>query len=171
MNKPVVDYDLAATPAGTPAPSAPATPAAAKPDSNGNRGAESKVDSRAKRRIEPVGVRIIERRAPDISRIVFRQVDDLRVRRFNVNDRLSAVVVCIDDLLIGGRQLAGLLRLEAHALHGAHHVALLAEEGVTQIGCPDDVLIQLLDHTGKRHQSLNAGVPGLLLRGLSDRGA
>ena len=53
--------------------------------------------------------------------------------------------------------------LLAHALDGVHHVFLLREKRVTEVGRPLDVFGQKLDGVGQGSQTLDAGVPVLLL--------
>jgi len=51
-------------------------------------------------------------------------------------------------------------------LNGVHHLGLLGEKGVAELGGPFDVLKELFDDVGKGGQSLNARVPVLLLDGV-----
>jgi len=68
------------------------------------------------------------------------------------------------DLFVGG-QFSGCRRLATHTLNGVHHLGLLGEKGVAQLGGPFDVVEELLHDIGKRSQALNARVPVLLLDG------
>ena len=81
---------------------------------------------------------------------------------------LSTVLVSTFDLF-GGFQVSGVFGLLAHALHGIHHIVLLREERVSQVGRPLDVLGQQLDDIRQGRQSLDAGVPILLLHGVGQR--
>ena len=72
-------------------------------------------------------------------------------------------------LLLGRLEVARILRLPAHPLHGVHHVGLLREEGVAEIGRPLDVVGEPLHDVGKRGQALDARVPVLLLDGVHQR--
>ena len=102
------------------------------------------------------------RRSPDVSRIVFRHVDHLRIGRRDVNGRLPALRLGRNRLLRSGREPAVGLRPRAHPLHRGHHVGLLRQERIAQCRGPLDVLVQLRQHVRKGHQGLDAGVPILL---------
>jgi hypothetical protein len=78
---------------------------------------------------------------------------------------LSIFRLASDGLLGRGRQLAILHRQGAHVLDRLQHVALLSQKGVSKSVCPAHILIQFRQHIRECHQRLNAGVPGLLLRG------
>ena len=71
-------------------------------------------------------------------------------------------------LLLGGFQIALFLGLLAHALHGIHHIALLRQECVAQVGGPLNVVGEALDYIGQSRQGLDAWVPGLLRYGISE---
>jgi hypothetical protein len=43
---------------------------------------------------------------------------------------------------------------------------LLGEKGVAKVGRPGDIVVQAFQHVWKHHESLDAGVPILLLSGL-----
>jgi hypothetical protein len=68
-----------------------------------------------------------------------------------------------DLLLFGTLQISLVFRFAAHALDRVHHVTLLRQEGVTEVGSPLDVVSQSLDHIGRSRQGLNTGIPVLLL--------
>jgi hypothetical protein len=51
----------------------------------------------------------------------------------------------------------------AHGLDGVHHIRLLRQKRVAQIGGPANVTPQDVQHIGKGDKSLNARVPVLLL--------
>jgi len=72
-------------------------------------------------------------------------------------------------LLLVRFQVAFILSLLAHALHGIHHVALLRQERVAQIGGPLDVVCQALYHVGQTSQGLDAWIPRLLRRSIGER--
>src|SRR5207237_10787253 len=51
--------------------------------------------------------------------------------------------------------------LPSHPLNRIHHIRLLGEESVTEIGCPLDIAGHSLNHVWVSCQSLNAWVPRL----------
>ena len=57
----------------------------------------------------------------------------------------------------------------AHALHRFHHVVLLRQECVAQVGRPLNVIRQELHHIRKRGQALDAGIPVLFFHGINER--
>jgi hypothetical protein len=59
-------------------------------------------------------------------------------------------------------QIALFLGLFAHALHRIHHVALLCQESVAEIGGPLNIIGEPLHHIGERRHGLNTGIPRLL---------
>jgi hypothetical protein len=69
----------------------------------------------------------------------------------------------VNFLLLGRLQIAFVLRLLAHALHSGHHITLLREKRIAQIGRPLQVICEPLHQVGHRRQRLYARVP-LLLR-------
>ena len=106
------------------------------------------------------------RRSPDPHGIVHRDINDVGIRRLDLDVRLPAVVRRDHILLRRRLQLAGLLGLLPHPLYRVHHVLLLGQKSIAQIGRPGDVVIQTLQHIGENHQRLHARIPVLLLRGL-----
>ena len=101
----------------------------------------------------------------DRPRVVGRDVDHLRIRR--LNDDGGALG--LHGLLVGGFQIAGGLRFLAHDLNGVHYVLLLVVIRITQRRGPGKVLVHISQHGRKRRQSLDAGVPILLIDGLRQR--
>jgi hypothetical protein len=71
-------------------------------------------------------------------------------------------------LLLGRFQIAGVLCLLAHALHGIHHIALLRQKRVAQVRGPLNVFCQTLYYFGQRSQRLNAWIPGLFHGGIGE---
>jgi hypothetical protein len=70
--------------------------------------------------------------------------------------------------LLGRFQIASILGLLAHALHGIHHIALLRQKRVAQIGGPLDVVCETLYNLGQPRKRLNAWIPGLLGDGVAE---
>ena len=124
-----------------------------------------------KRRVKPIRIRIVKRRAPDVGGIVIGQVHHIRIGRLDIDDRASGVIRSGHSLLTGRGQFSGLLRPEPHSLDRIHHVRLLRQKGVSKIRRPGDVLVQALDQVRKDHQRLDAGVPVLLLGRLREQRA
>jgi hypothetical protein len=61
------------------------------------------------------------------------------------------------------------LSLPTQALHCIHHIRLLCQKRVTQVGRPLDVASHPLNHVWKLYQRLDAGVPRLLCHGIRQR--
>jgi len=53
----------------------------------------------------------------------------------------------------------------SHPLHGVHHIALLREEGIAEVGRPLDVVAQAFDDVGQPGEPLNGRIPIFLLDG------
>jgi hypothetical protein len=66
-------------------------------------------------------------------------------------------------------QSAGPLSLLTHALDSVHHIALLREKSVTEVGGPLNVIGEAFHHIRKRRHRLNAWIPGLLRDGSDER--
>jgi len=64
-------------------------------------------------------------------------------------------------LLLSRFQIAVVVSLFAHALHGIHHIALLRQESVAQICGPLNIVCHALHHIGQTCHRLNTWVPGL----------
>ncbi len=109
------------------------------------------------------GIGPINRRAPNHIRIVRRNINDLRAGRHNLNGGARTLPFRIHLKLRRASQLAALACLGAQILDGIHHVSLLRNECVPEIGHPLHVGIQPRQHVGKCHQRLHTGVPVLLL--------
>lgn len=71
-------------------------------------------------------------------------------------------------LVLVALQVAGGLRLVAQALHGAHDIVGLRQEGITEALHPHRVLAEGRQQLRESHQRLHTRVPGLL-RHLFDR--
>ncbi len=166
MNKRVVHDHGVGPPGGAPAPATPTVPAIAEEIAHRNRRVESEIQAAHHdgiRRPIPARIGIVLRRSPDPDRVVLRHVHHVRVHRVDIDRAL----VVSHLLLRRGSQLAGLLRLLPQGLHRIHHVLLLRQKSVAQVGGPIHVGVELLQHVGKHDQRLYAGVPVLLL----DRGS
>jgi hypothetical protein len=75
-----------------------------------------------------------------------------------------------DDLLFGSRcQFSRSCGPVPHPLYGVHYIAFLSQKRVSKVRCPCDVFRQVLQDTWKNHESLDAGIPVLSLRSLSQR--
>jgi hypothetical protein len=61
------------------------------------------------------------------------------------------------------------LSLPTQALHCIHHIRLLCQKRVTQVGRPLDVASHPLNHVWKLYQRLDAGIPRLLCHGIRQR--
>src|SRR5580704_2610630 len=165
MNERVVYYDPVVAPAGMPAPSSPAAPAATKEKAHID--TETKTEPKAAvnhagARPEPAGIRVPESGAPNPGGIVNRHIEDVRIGGFDLNRRLSVFRGRADVFLRAGGQLSGLLGFCAHSLDCIHYILLLREKSVAEIGRPGNVVIQTLEHVGKHDQRLHARVPILL---------
>jgi hypothetical protein len=86
----------------------------------------------------------------------------LRIRLLDHNHALVLNRFGLDLLLLCGFQIAFFLRLFSHALHSLHHIGLLGQEGVAEIGGPLNVIGEALDHFREPGQSLHAWIPWLL---------
>ncbi len=161
-----IDEQAIAEPSTAPSPAAPAAPA---------REIAAHVDTRSKPETEPKSktVRVPQIRVssphggtPHVSRIVDRNVDDLRIGRLYLDGALVVLRVGGDHLLRRGRQPAVRLGPGSHSLHRAHHIGLLGQEGVPQVRGPADIVAQQLQRIRKRDQRLNTGIPVLLFGGI-----
>src|SRR5258706_10651587 len=159
----VIDVDVVVA---APAPAPAAAPGRPHHHANAKRNRQSRsVVSR--RRI--VNGRVgIHRRAVHHDRIIRRYIHDLWIGLFDHDHTLV-----LDDfgfylLLLGRFQIASVLCLFAHALHGIHHIALLRQEGIAQIRGPLNVVCQALYDIGQRGQSLDAWIPGLFHDGIGE---
>ncbi len=118
--------------------------------------------------IEQVRVGAVLRRPPHVSWIVLRRVDDIGIGGLNVNGLLVGILRILLDgdvlLRVTLQSAVGLGRC-AHGLNGVHDIGLLGQEGIAQSPGPADVASQQSHYIRKRDQSLNAGIPVLLLGG------
>ena len=72
-------------------------------------------------------------------------------------------------LLFGRFQVAFVLSLLAHALHGIHDIALLREKCIPQVGGPLNVVCEAIYYFRQSRQSLDAGIPCLFRDGVGKR--
>jgi hypothetical protein len=71
------------------------------------------------------------------------------------------------DFLLPRRSQASIVqRPPAHPLDCAHDRRFLREKGLSEIGCPSNILVQLLQCIRYNHESLYAWVPSLFLGGI-----
>jgi hypothetical protein len=114
-----------------PTPTTPTTPAAAEEETNLDRWAPIEKRARRSDRIIPTRIWIKERWAPKPRWVIVWDINDIRIRGLNNDDRL----VGLDgryDLLLGSRhEMTALLRLNPQPLDGTHDVLLLSEECVS----------------------------------------
>src|SRR6185503_3320443 len=156
-----VDVDVVATPAAAVAVAAvPPRGADGDADAEGDHAGGNDGTSRVGRIVDR-WVRV-DRRSVDDDRAVGGNVDDLRVRRLNDDDRLLLDDLRLDRLLLARVERPGPRGLLAHSLDGVHDVALLSKELVTEPGGPLDVVPKTLDGVWQGRHRLDAGVPGLL---------
>ena len=150
------DVDVAAVPV---AAAAPREAADGEPDAEGEHAGRD--DRTGRIRVHAgvvVGRRRDEGRPVHDRRVVLRNVDHLRIRGHDLDDLL----LLHDRLLrrrLEGARLVGAL---AHALHGRHHLGLLAEERVAEILRPVEVLGHPAQQVGKVSEPGHARIPGLL---------
>jgi len=129
----VIDIDVVVT-----APSAPITPPSTP------EGAHSYANSERKRQSGSIvsgiiGIRV-DRWSPHVHGVITRNVDHLGVSLLDDHYALLLHYLGFDlDLLVGG-QFSGCRRLGTHALNSVHHLGLLCQKGVAQLGGPFDVV-------------------------------
>ena len=99
--------------------------------------------------------------AVDHGRVISRHINDLWIGLLNDNDLLGLDNFCFHLLLLSGFQIARVLGLFPHALNGIHHVTLLCQESIAQVGDPLNVIRKALHYVRKGSQALHAWVPGL----------
>jgi len=80
---------------------------------------------------------------------------------FDHNDLFRLHDFCFHFLLLGGFQVAGILRFLAHALNSIHHVALLGQKCIAEIRGPLDIIGEALHYIRKGCQALYTWIPRL----------
>ncbi len=164
MEEVAIAVDRVTEPTRTPPPVAPAPPVA-KTEAEVETYAEAESEwGIVKRRIISVN-----RRAPDIERIVGWHIDHLRLSRLYDDDLLPSFRLSPDGLLRRRIQAPVSPRAGAHPLNRVHDLRLLCEESVTEIGRPLNVLVQFRERVRHGHQCLYARIPRLLLGGVNER--
>jgi hypothetical protein len=135
----VVHKQSVAEPTAAPPPATPADPAREKP-ANKNAGtvAEAKAEARW---VPQIRICAPHWRPPDVRRIVDRNIDHLRIGRLDFDRTLAALNVSRDHLLRCGCELSIRHRLRPHSLDGIHHIGLLCQKRVPQVGSPADIAI------------------------------
>ena len=126
------------------------------------------LSSRRGRRVDDRWIRI-SWRAVDHCGVVAGNVNDLRFSLLNHDDSLVFDGLRLHFLLLGGFKVSSTLGLHAHALNRFHHVILLRQKGITQVGGPLDVFCKLFDHIGQRRHGLHAGIPVFFLESVHQR--
>jgi hypothetical protein len=113
------------------------------------------------RRIVDGGIRIHRRTVHD-GGVVGRHIHDLWARRLDYDYTLVIDRLLFDLLLLSRLQIALGLGLLAHALYGRHHIALLREKSIPQVGCPLNIVGEPFRDIWNSRKRLNAWVPRLL---------
>jgi hypothetical protein len=122
----VIDVDVVAAPAAAPAPTAAPKRTHHHSHAKRNRQAGGVVSCR----------RVVNRwvgiqgRTPNHHRVIRRYINDLGTRRFDHDHTFVLDYFGFYSLLFSRFQVAFVLGLLPHALHGIHHVALLGQKGV-----------------------------------------
>jgi len=158
-----IEEQAAAEPAASPAPTTPAAPAREK---RAEINAGTKSESKSEPWVPQARVNAPRGRTPHVGWIVNRNVHNLRVGRLNFDGVLAALIFSGDHLLLRIGEPAIGPSARTHTLHGIHHIILLSQERVAEIGGPVDVAAQQMERIRQRDESLNARVPALLLGGV-----
>src|SRR5262245_51784112 len=157
----VVDIDV------TPAPVAVA-PVGANRDSQ-SEGKEGSARDITRRVVVIRRIRRIRPRAVHDRRVVRRDVDYLRIRRLDLDDRRAALLLGGDVLLLARLEVAGRLCLRSQPLYRIQHVLLLREKGVAQLRGHIELLVQHLESLWERRERLHTRVPLLLFQRVLQR--
>ena len=155
-----VDVDIAASPTTAP------TPTTAPRGSHGHTDAEGNCTggNDRSRRWWVVNRRIwICGRTIDNSRVVRRNVNNLRIRLLDHDHFFALNGLGHNFLLLVGGQCTTVLGLVAHPLNRIHHIFLLRQECIAKIGGPLDVISQALYDVGHRGHRLDTRIPRLFL--------
>jgi hypothetical protein len=86
----------------------------------------------------------------------------LRIGLLNHDNSLVLDHLGFHLLLFGRFQVAFILSLLAHALHGIHHIALLRQERVAQIRGPLNIVCQALYDVWQSRECLDTWIPRFL---------
>ena len=156
----MVVYQVVVVPIGS-----PVMPAPAKPSEDANSHAERNpwpLDEGAR---NPDPSWIERERVPvDDPRIIFRHINDFRVRWFN-HDRLS---LGRDGLLLRALQVPGLLRSLTHHLNCVKDILLSVHVRIPEGRGPGQTLVHHGKHRRKLRESLYTGIPGLRIDRLGE---
>ena len=101
--------------------------------------------------------------------VVARNVNDFRIGLLNYNNAFRFNDLRFDLHLFGRFQIAVIFGFEAHALDRVHHVRLLRQKRIAQIGGPLDVFHHLRDDVRQPCQPLDAGIPVFLCDCVGER--
>jgi hypothetical protein len=153
-------------PAQTPAPTAKSEQAAEE-SSKEDAGTEAdpRTESTPRGRIPQRGICAIRGLTPYRVGVILRRIDVLRVGGRDLDRALPVLYLGGDNLLLRALQLPGLLRPGPHSLDRIHHVCLLSQKRVAEVGGPTNIAAQDIEHIRESGQSLDARVPVLLLGG------
>jgi hypothetical protein len=158
-----VDVDIAVSPAATITPTASPGRADRKSHTEPDEGSAWDVWRVINRGIW------IGRWAVDNDRIVRGHINRLRAWLLYDDYLLALDSLGLDRHLFVGLQSSLVLRLVAHSLNSIHHVGLLGQKRIAQIGCPLNVVGEPFGYVSEPRHRLNTGVPGLLGGGISQR--
>jgi hypothetical protein len=157
MEEVIINDNPLVVPPRTPSPKSPAVPV---------RKAEAEVityaESKAIRGVIEWRIQSVDRRSPDIIRIIGRNINYIRLSRLNHNDLDPVLFLSCDSLLRRRGQMPVSFRPFAHCLNSIHDIRLLGKESIPEIRGPSNVLIQFCEGVRHGYQSLDAGIPGLL---------
>ena len=145
----------------------PVAPPPAKASVQANPDSQTKIDTGAivvgSRHSDPARIER-QRFSVYVPGIVFRHVNDLRIRRRD-RDRLSLVG---HGLLRRAVQVAGLLRPVAHDLNGIEHTLRFVHVSLAERGGPGKILVHRRKHSRKLRERLYARIPWLRIYGLGE---
>src|SRR4029079_4766003 len=101
-----------------------ATPVAIAPERTADRQPHAEGEQRRPRRVRVIGIRGVGRirpRAVDSGRVILWNVDNLRIRRLDLDDGRTAFLRLSDVLFLAGLQVAGRFRPAAQSLDRLEH--------------------------------------------------
>jgi hypothetical protein len=85
----------------------------------------------------------------------------LRIGLFNDNHTLLLYQSGFYGLLLCSFQGALVLGLTAHTLNSVHHITLLCQKGIAEVGRPLNIICQTIGNVRKSSERLNACIPTL----------
>jgi hypothetical protein len=133
-----VDVYVAAAPSATPTPAATERGAHCNADAKRER-ARSNDSAGGNRRVVDRRIRI-SRRTINNRRVIGWHIHYLWLRLLNYDYALALYNLGLDSHLFVRFKSSCFLCLPAHSLYGVHHVALLREKNIAQIGGPLNVV-------------------------------